>query len=179
MIISMIRDMTKIVVPTFLIGLFISSCNEEENEPQTTNSAIVGVWECVSLDYTGTTQTEFLGQSTNADFVGEANNIDFTYTISENPNIATSEGIYDVELTTTLLGITTTQTIENIAFDFVGSWSLSGSQMSVTNDGISQELTIIELTENSLILNILEEDSTTISDVTSITTIDLDIVFSK
>ena len=54
----------------FVLGLTIISCSKDETSPNT-SAEIIGVWNCSSVDYTGTSVTEFMGQSISADFIGE------------------------------------------------------------------------------------------------------------
>jgi len=89
----------------FVLGLLISSCSKDDT-PQNTSAEVLGVWNCSSVDYTGTSVTEYLGQNITADFIGEGYNVDFTFTLSENPNVASSDGSYSIKLSTTDTDIT-------------------------------------------------------------------------
>ena len=162
----------------FVLGLLISSCSKDDT-PQNTSAEVLGVWNCSSVDYTGTSVTEYLGQNITADFIGEGYNVDFTFTLSENPNVASSDGSYSIKLSTTILGQTTVQNIEDIAFTYVGTWSLDDNKITITQEGESSVATIVELTDNSLKLNIQEERTISNNGANVTTTTDTDITFIK
>ncbi len=161
-----------------VLGLFIISCSKDDTT-QNTSTKVIGVWNCSSVDYTGTSVTKILGQSISADFIGEGYNIDFTFTLSEDPNVASTSGSHDIKLTTTTLGQTTVQNIEDIAFSYVGTWSIDGDKLTINREGETSVATIVELTDTSLELNILEERTITNSGAIVTTTIDTSIKFIK
>ncbi|MFK5855600.1 MAG: hypothetical protein QM503_05680 [Bacteroidota bacterium] len=166
------------VLLLLVLGLTIISCSKDET-PQTSSADVVGVWNCSSVDYTGSTVTEFLGQSMTADFIGEGYDVDFTFTLSENPNVASSNGSYSIKLTTTTLGQTIDQNIENIAFTYVGTWSMADNKISITSEGETSVATIVELTDTVLKLNILEESTTSNNGATVTSTVDTHMTFVK
>lgn len=134
-----------------VLALSIASCNKKDD---TLNGDITGVWNCTAVNYTGTTVTEYSGQSATTEFTGEGYNVDFTFTVSENPNVATSNGSYSIKLTSTVNGQTITQNIEGNDFIYTGEWSKNGSTMTITQGGDSSDATIVKLTDTELELNI-------------------------
>lgn len=169
---SIQRLILLIVAGTFLIG-----CSNDDSENIGLNP--VGVWVGTSVSYTGTTITEISGTNITATFAGEGYDIDYTFTITENPNEAISNGSYSIELTTTANGQTVVTNIENVVFGVTGSWSVSGSEMIVNVNGQSSSATIVELTENSMILNIKNETSFSNDGASITSTVDSFFEFTK
>jgi len=134
-----------------VLALSIASCNKKDD---TTNGELIGVWNCTAVNYTGTTVTEYGGQSATTSFTGEGYNVDFTFTLSENPNVATSNGSYNIKLTSTVNGQTITQNIEGNDFIYTGEWSKNGNTIIITQGGESSDATIVKLTDTELELNI-------------------------
>jgi len=140
----------------------IVSCSNDDDAGPTTNGDLVGTWVGQTIDYSGTTVTSFEGQEIVADFVGEGYDVDYTVTFTENPNEATSDGSYSLELTTTIAGQTTTENQENIQFLETSAWSRSGNELTLTTaDGESTTGTIQELTATTLVLAIETVEETT------------------
>ena len=111
--------------------------------------------------------------------MGKGYNVDFTFTLSENPNVSSTDGSYDIELSTTTFGQTTVQNIEDIAFAYVGTWSLDGNKLTINRDGETSVATIVELTDTLLELNIQEETTMTNNGATATSTVDMHIKFIK
>lgn len=148
----------KKVVLLIVLGFLISSCSEDD-EVQIAAEDLIGTWSCTAIDYTGTTKTEIQGQTITASFDGVGYDIDFTFTLSENPNIASSEGQYSIELTSMLLGQNSVQNIEGLAFSTVGFWTRDGVNMTISQDGKTSNVTIVKLTKTVLELKISNEET--------------------
>jgi hypothetical protein len=156
-----------------------TGCKKDSETEPTINSDIAGVWNCTAIDYTGTTVTEVSGQSLTTEFTGEGYDIDFTLTFVENPNEVTSEGSYSIKLTTTLLGQSTVQYIETQPFEYTGTWSMDNNTISITNDGDTDVATITELTDNTLVITITDEEVVSNMGITGTTTTNLVASFSR
>ena len=173
----------KILKILFLTVLTISivSCGDDDDAGNDVGGSadLIGTWNAVSVNYTGTTVTEANGVSVQADFVGEGMNIDYTLNFTSNPNELTSDGSYDIELTTTILNETTTQTFTDIEFASTGEWLLDGDQMTVTSDGVTNIVTVVELTATSLILNIVDVQTQTAGGTTITITTDSTLVYNR
>ncbi|MDH7912421.1 lipocalin family protein [Winogradskyella sp. SYSU M77433] len=143
----------------FVAYLFVlTSCSSDDSDSSSNISGdILGTWVGVDVDYYGDTVTEAGGQTVTSDFVGEAYDVDYTLTFTENPNELVSEGSYSVELTTTTLGQTQVDNIENLEFLEDGTWTQEGNQLTITNNGVSSQGTILELTDTSLVLELNQE----------------------
>ncbi len=163
-----------------VLGLTMVSCSKKDDETNPTTGELVGVWTCTGVNYTGSTVTEYMGQNmTTAEYTGTGYDIDFTFTISENPNIATSEGSYSIELVTTTMGQSVTQNIEDLDFYFTGEWSREGNTMTVTEGGESSDATIVKLTDTEFEVNIVSVESFESSGTTATTTINTTITFTR
>lgn len=147
----------------FLFTAFLTltiSCSKDDDGPSTTNNGnIVGVWKGTAVDYTGTTTTSGQGQNVTADYVGEAYDIDYTLTFTENPKKVISDGSYSIELTTTVNGQSTTQNLEDLTFLESGDWTMNGNTLSITVDNETDDATIMELTDSSLVLKAVESQT--------------------
>ncbi len=163
-----------------VLGLTIVSCSKKDDETNPTTGDLAGVWNCTNVLYTGTSVSEYMGQSmVTAEYTGEGYDIDFTFTISENPNIATSNGSYSIELTTIAMGQTVTQNIEGIDFTFTGEWSREGDAMTVTQGGESSDATIVKLTDTELEFNIVTVESVENGGMTATSTTNTTISFTR
>lgn len=146
--------MKKITYLFLALTLVITSCSKDDDSAPQISGSISGTWNMISYNYTGTTITEFQGQSITSDFVAEAFDIDYSITFEENPNNLTTDGTFSLRLTTTALGQTQTQTLSNVdAVDTGATWELSNDEIITMANGETGILKIIELTENSLILS--------------------------
>ncbi|PKP29715.1 MAG: hypothetical protein CVT99_16085 [Bacteroidetes bacterium HGW-Bacteroidetes-16] len=171
-------NLTKVFL-LIVLGLTIVSCSKKDDTTNPTNGEIAGVWNCTAVNYTGTTVTEYLGQSITTDFTGEGYNVDFTFTINENPNVATSNGSYSIKLSSTTMGQTITQNIEDIDFNFTGEWSKDGNTMTVTQGGKSSDANIVKLTDTELEFKIANVETIENSGMTATSTTNTTISFTK
>lgn len=165
----------------FFISITVLSCsNDDEGGSQVgSDAALIGQWVGTGIDYSGNTVTEFQGQTINADFVGEAFDIDYTLTFSENPNEVISDGTYSIELTTTILGQSTTETVPNIGFLESGTWVKDGDQLTITNNGQTTTATIVELTNDTLVISAVEEETLSQQGATITSTVNLLATFTR
>ncbi|MBI9033677.1 MAG: hypothetical protein JEZ03_04305 [Bacteroidales bacterium] len=166
------------VLLLLVLGLFVMGCSKEET-PEEEVVEIIGVWNCSSVDYTGTSVTEVFGQSISSDFVGKGYNVDFTFSLSEDPNVATTTGSYDIKLTTTTLGQSYVQNIEDIAFVYVGSWSQAGDKLTINREGETSVATITAMTDSLLELNFVEERTMNNGGANVTITTDTDMIFTR
>lgn len=120
-----------------------------------------------------------MGQGATTDFTGEGYNVDFTFTVSENPNVATSNGSYSIKLTSTVNGQTFTQNIEGIDFVFTGEWSKDGSTMTMKQGGESSDATIVKLTDTELELNIVDVQTIESNGIKVTTTTNMSVLFIR
>lgn len=158
----------------FLFTLFIVSCGSDdgnettdpvnEETPDDTDdssddmnddsSNIVGMWEVITIDASGTSTAEIAGQTIETNFVGEGVDLNYTVTFTEGPNEVTADGEYNIELTTTIAGQSITETIPGILFIDSGSWVIDGDQITITSNDMDSTGTITTLTDTTLTIEV-------------------------
>jgi hypothetical protein len=163
----------------FLLALSITACSDDDDNNPSSNE-LVGSWKLESMDYTGTSTTDFNGSAFTSEFMGTAFDIDATVSFSEDPNEYNTSGGYKISLTYDVQG----QSFEQeVTFDGIfnsGSWSRTGDVILVTNpDGETQEATIITLNDNELVMESVVTEVTTSSGATSTIEVDQNMVFSR
>jgi len=158
----------KLIKNLFML-VFISavtfSCNTDDDSSQSTTGDLVGTWELSSLDYSGSSATTFDDETTEFDFTGVGSNIDYELTFEENPNNFEAVGGYDIDLTIAFMGQSTTQTESIEDAVSIGTWDRDGNTLTfdgvlvslgdmapTTTDATTNEITISELTANTLVL---------------------------
>ena len=163
----------KLLLIAVLVTTFVSCNNDDDNNPPPQNNAdlILGNWTGTGVDYSGTTVTEFLGQTITADFVGESFDHNYTLEVTENPNELTSGGTYSIELTTTIEGQSVTETVTGLTFLETGTWSIDGDQITVTANGETNTATIEELTETTLRISATQTEDLSQQGATITTTV--------
>jgi len=125
----------------------------------------------VSFEYDGTSTFKISDVNVSSDYTGRAKNIDFTMTFKENPNQVFGSGSYDLELTTSAMGVSDTETTSISDIDSSAEWSrdediltfegaLYSGSLDVINTGAAQEFTIEELTDTSLRIHSSVEEIT-------------------
>lgn len=169
----------KRVVLLFVLGFLITACSEDDGL-QITAKDIVGTWSCTSIDFTGATTTKLQGLPVTVNLDGVGYDIDFNLTLSEDPNIASSEGKYSIELTTSVLGQNVVENIENLAFNVDGTWSKEeGSELSISKDGITTNVTIVNLTRAVLEFNMNTEETISQNGTTANVTVETNVRFVR
>ena len=148
------------------LAMLVASCSSDDDnstpEPEVTDS-ILGTWNMVDFEYGGTTRTEVLGEAITTEFTAEAFNIDYMLTFEEDPNVVTASGGYDVRVTTTFSGQTSTEEISNLNAINTGDWEIvDGNILRSTTDGETTDVKIETLTATQLVL--LVEDKQTIEE---------------
>lgn len=163
------------------LALVLTACSGDDDggNPSDTSGDILGTWIGQDVDYTGTSSTSVQGQSINSTFVGEAYDVDYTLTFTENPNEVVSDGSYSIELTTTALGETFTENVENLEFLNSGAWSRSGNQLTITDNGEDTVATIVELTSTMLVLEVSETESVSEQGIDVSTNIDVVVTYTR
>ena len=168
----------KKILLLLVTSVILVSCSDDDDTIQFTGD-LVGIWNAVSVDYTGTTVTEAPGVSITADYVGEGYDVDFFMTVSEDPNVITANGSYSIELTTTAQGQSFTDFQEGLEFVNEASWAMSGNTLTMTVDGVSTDFSITELTETRLIIEATEEEDFSQSGASITTSTNIVLVFAR
>jgi len=174
-------NLTAVLLLLMVFALSIAGCKKKDDTTNQTDGELTGVWTCTAFNYSGSTVVEYSGQSSSIDFTGEGYDIDFNFTLSENPNVGTTEGKYSVKLITSVSGVTLdTQYVEGQNFAFTGEWTRNGNTLTMINQTDEpSDATIVKLTDTELELNISEDQSYTISGSTTATITNYTIKFVR
>jgi len=153
-----------------LLSIGITSCSSDSDDSGNNfeEASIVGTWEIVGFEVEdATTTTTINGEGSSSSFFQTGSNFDFISTFSEEPNILSGQGSYD--LTTTITDIqtipesdiefeptTTTNTLSTIGLSedlTTSTWEIrNGDQLITTNaNGLTATATIVELTDDTLV----------------------------
>lgn len=142
----------------------LNSCSDDNNDSDSdTGGELLGVWDMVEFDYSGTSVTDFMGQDFTTTYDGVGTNINATMEMTENPNNLMFSGSYDVDLTFNFAGQTQTQTYPLEDVESLSTWTRSGNVLTIDGDFATvegtdlgeveaQDYIIEELTDNTLIL---------------------------
>lgn len=145
-----------------VISFSFATCSTDDDSGSDTSGTLVGTWEMVSFDYSGSTTTEFQGQTIISDFDGVGQNLDYTLAFTENPNEFEGQGSYDIELTSTIAGESTTQVQSIEDTNSTGTYTRAGNTITFEGTLVSvgdmvpvapqgnNEATISELTNTTL-----------------------------
>lgn len=137
------------LVALLVVSLFSCSKNEDSPKP---SEQLVGKWRMTSFTYTGSSTTNYGGESTTAPFSGTGKDMDAHISFASNPNTYTSTGDYTIELTMDMGGEKITQDYPVQDFMGSGSWSRTGNKVTITDKatGKSAPATILQLDDNTL-----------------------------
>jgi hypothetical protein len=154
--------MKKIIFLLVLITLTIS-CDTTECGCSIPSERIVGRWNGTDITINGTTQVILpnFPIPVPVTIIGEGYDLDFTYTLTENPNKATSEGVYSMKITASAIGQSYAENQENLEVDFSGPWSQDNDLLTMTVNGQEATATILELTATTLIIEFPTEQMVT------------------
>ena len=111
---------------------------------------LLGSWQMISFNYTGTTVTTVQGITLTADFVGVASDIDYVIEFTETPNNFSATGGYDLELTTTSSGQSFVENVEDLNVSSNGTWSKNNNTIVFTETSEDGEATIEILNDTTL-----------------------------
>ncbi len=174
------KNFKTLLLCAFLVVL--SSCGSDDDASSNGDEALIaGAWALNGLNYSGSSSTD----AGEIQYVGVGQDFTAVYTFEENPNIISATGSYAIELTTTFGGQTITQVVGSeaiggaIADNGDSTWSIDGSELTVTTNAESQVYTIVTLSNTSLVLNF--DDTVTVNQggVMQTTTVDVTYSFTK
>lgn len=158
-----------------VLSIMFTSCSSDDSSSSSTPS-LLGTWTGVSVDATGTASVEYQGFPVTVNFVGDSYDENFTVTFSENPNIVSSDGTYSMAFDATLVGQTIySESFEDLTLLDESEWSSDGDELTFTAQGQTMTATIVELTNNTMTLNI----ETTQTFQGNEADVDLVVVFSR
>ena len=151
--------MRKLRILLVAVTLILVSCSSNDDSTNA-NVSIVGTWELTSFtgSGTGTTTIQMLPVTFNINANSFSENYQLIFT--ENPNELTSQGTFGLTIQISALGQSMTETIDDaesllpISNTAASDWSLSGNQLTLTANGETVSLTVMELTETNLTLRV-------------------------
>lgn len=177
-----------------LLAVVLISC-ESDDDTTTINGEIGGEWNFESINYTGTTIVSQPGNSITTNFSGESFDENATMTFNEADNSFTSQGSYYIELTSTTLGQTQTQTTTIDDYNSEGEWDLDGNILTIVgglvsissgapivgdpNEILSQEYVVQELTATTMVISGVDQRLIQESDIELDINIDSTITLTK
>ncbi len=174
-----------------LLACLILSCStdsiisEDENTTVSESSLadvdLLGIWTGIDVIYSGTTTITNSNGTTTQDIQSSNFNGDYTITFLENPAIVTGEGHYSIdEEIIEIDGNNTIRTINNLnLINSLTDWTLVDDQLTIDSNGKITIATIEELTTESLILVITENNTSTINGTTTIENKNATFVFTR
>jgi len=144
---------TKTLLVLFL-SITIFSCDSDDGAlvipAADVSGEILGTWEMIDLNYTGSNTVTTQGQAIPSTYVGVGENMNNSISFTENPNDLLAQGTYDIELTSTTYGQTTTQTQTDLPLLPNSTWSKNGTTLILTSNGEDTPFTILELSATTL-----------------------------
>lgn len=159
---------------------FTIGCSSDDDSGSQSSNELIGKWNLSSFTYQGESISSSIAGTITTTFSGKAINIDSWMDLAE-PNLSTAGGSYDIELTSTTLGVTQTQVVDatNGALPVSGTWARNGNTLTFTANGSTQDYTIVELTNSRLEISTSISATTTDISGTTMSTSDLNAVYTK
>jgi len=153
------------------LSLTFFSCSDDEATPSNSDG-VTGTWMLTDLDYAGTSTTAAGGVPITSDFSGTLGpNPDATVVFSSDGTY-TSQGSYVIQLTTDFGGQSINTDVSINGFAGSGTWSESGTELTATSQGETTNMTIVEVSSNSLTLDWDRTETTTVQGSTNTQVID-------
>lgn len=154
---------TKFFLLALLFLSFLSCSKDDEDRKDVNTELLTGSWNLTEFTYDGYSDTRLSGENFHIEYTGTAENIDATFSFNSNGSFI-AEGEYDIILKSSSF----TQPYRDIAVTSSGNWSLTDNTVEITNfrsvTNVNTEeppaetvMTILELTENRLVLELTEE----------------------
>jgi len=144
--------------------LFISCTSSDDTiivDTSASASDLVGTWKLTEESQKGTISTTFNNIPVNGDITSTGKNLNTQIIFTENPNNFTANGSYTDVIKFSIVGQSMAQQEVTIPIsDFInqGSWSLNQGILTTTQNNEQLDVRIVELTSNSLIIEIDIED---------------------
>ena len=167
----MINKLSKAIILLFVMVLV--SCDSDDNDTVVITGNVDGTWSIESINYSGSSTTTIDGLSTTATFTGQSSNENAIFVFTPDGDF-TSNGSYDITLNTTVAGQSQTQEVSIDDYTSEGTWSQSGNILTLVGelvsissgtptigdgDELSEDYTILELTETTMVLNIVTNET--------------------
>lgn len=145
-----------------VVCLLFVSCSEDD-QPSVSNSQLVGKWKLEEYYYSGDSKANYQGMDMESSYeVNTENSNAYLEFLEDNTFKAT--GTIDYIMSMDYMGVTMDETVEGVAFNNSGNWSINGdilnvsNQMATVNSQYMQQaavnnLTIEELTDSRMVLS--------------------------
>ncbi|BDD05425.1 lipocalin family protein [Aureibacter tunicatorum] len=137
----------------FVLAVMLMSCSKDEDDNLSfSEDLLAGTWNTSAFNYAGSSYSVVNGvTSPKINYTGVGKNFDQVVVFESNPNNVSSEGDYEIELTS---GTTADGLYEIESANFDGEWKIvNGNILEVTESGLTQQAHILELTEKMLKLH--------------------------
>ena len=141
-------------IASLALLVFLASCKKDDDSDVNT-SDVVGVWNLTGVSCTnGTTSTIVPGTPAfNGTFTVSGKNYNSTVNFKADGTYVSS-GSYTAVVTTTLLGSTDVTEADSGVFEGSGTWSISGSTMTVNDGTTTSSSTITDLTASKMVFSV-------------------------
>ena len=155
----------------FLLSLsvFFIACSSDDDSTGVSiaEADLVGTWDLTSFEQSGSTSTTVAGQTIASTFTAVGSQFDFTTTFTADPNQASSEGTYVIDVRTETAGevVEEQATVDSNDFDsgaLSGTWRIEGDKLLTNESGQDAEYTVTAFSGNSITLNLTLQQSLTI-----------------
>jgi len=163
--------LSRVLIFAFIATLFFSCGKDEADEINKTDEtenngnggeqvsedvSILGDWNICLLEYEGVTSYEYMETENKINYTGIGKNLDCKMTIADSPEKSLStEGGYDIVLTTTSMGQTSEETISMTGLFGNATWKRNSDILTITDTETKQpqDFTIEKLTKDSLAIS--------------------------
>lgn len=163
-----------------LLLLLFTACEEEDNNLEVNNDNLAGEWEMTGFTYGGRSTQEAGGETYRSNFAGNARDITFTVTFNADGTY-TSSGSYTIDVTYAFGGQEFDQslTIDDVLDS--GTYTLNGDELSITRDqdGETSVASNVELSNDALMFELQQTQTSTGQGTSSTVIIDGDFLFRR
>lgn len=169
-----------------VLTLFISCTSSDDTimiDTSAKSSDLVGTWNLIEEGQEGTVSTTFNGIPVNGTISSTGKDLNTLLTFTENPNNISAAGSYTDVIKFSVVGQTLAEQEVTIPIsDFInqGSWSLNQGVLTLTQNNVQQDVSIIELTSTSLIIGIdIEDEQVDYQDISGTVNTTIKMTFRK
>jgi len=144
----------RVLKPSILVLflLVLSGCSKdvEENTPTNRSANLAGKWLLIDYRVTGNTTSITFDEVETAQFNGNGGDYNYTLTFQENPNTYSITGSYIFTLSTTNNSGNTIVQGSLVQFNEAGDWTQNNNTILVIQPEENYNLTIVELSDDTL-----------------------------
>ncbi|MBL4604802.1 MAG: hypothetical protein JKY02_03820 [Flavobacteriaceae bacterium] len=157
----------KILLFIAVITCLYSCTNNDPSPISVSESDVVGTWNVIDYNFEGNATTILGGITSSFEVINTGKDYNFIFEFTNNPNTVMATGTYTSVNTITVLGQTsTTETpVSSIDGFNSGTWSVNGSQITFSANGVTTLATISEFTGNLMTITSSVEQSQVIQGI--------------